>query len=151
MNNLLFTKNIGNCRQVAVLGQWGPVLGMKWSVWWFCSCNFNSFFDFTLKNYDERDKTTAFLENKGPGPMADFGSTKSALWIDTYMPPGTNFILATQSCLSIFEVFISAAIIKTSLYLPSQVLTSGPFHFLIGPQNWVFLTRVDNHFYSPYL
>ncbi|KEH31803.1 hypothetical protein MTR_4g105230 [Medicago truncatula] len=33
-------------------------------------------------NYDERDKTTAFLENKEPGPMADLGSTKSALWME---------------------------------------------------------------------
>jgi len=33
----------------------------------------------TLRNYGERDKTTAFLENKGPGPLADLGSTKSAL------------------------------------------------------------------------
>lgn len=33
----------------------------------------------TLRNYGERDKTTAFLENKGPEPLADLGSTKSAL------------------------------------------------------------------------
>ena len=71
----------------ASCGSWPsevPALGnIKWKLRAFVVSlidpPFFSFHSFTLRNYyDERDKTTTFLENKGPGPMADLGSTKSA-------------------------------------------------------------------------
>lgn len=106
VNKLIYPPNkLRFLRKLWKLVYWGPASGMKWELlvllYLESSTHFSPFHYFTLRNYGERDKTTAFLENKGPGPLADLIRVHEISPMKAYFRmelhrTGTNLFMATD-------------------------------------------------------